>query len=201
MTQIREHKILFRRGLWFFTFGMFFISNPLGAIPQPESPELPASTDSLIQRELEQIDVYPRVPFTMNAKRYAKLIAKIKKVYPVAKDAAIEMEKYNVKYRDIKSDRERKRYIKKVEKELYKKYEGQLKHFSASEGRYLMLLIDRETQETSYELIKELKGSFSAFFWQGIAKIFGNDLKEPYDPSYKHFVIEQIVQMIEKGTL
>ncbi len=192
----------FRKRIWVFIFTMFFFTAVPGLAPlQPETPELIASTDSLIQRELEQIDVYPRVPFTMNAKRYAKLIAKIKKVYPVAKDAALEMGKYNAEYRDIKSDRERKKYIKKVEKELYRKYEGQMKRFSASEGRYLMLLIDRETKETSYELLKELKGSFAAFFWQGIAKIFGNDLKEPYDPAYKHFVIEQIVQMIEKGTL
>lgn len=168
--------------------------------PQKQS-SAPESTDSLVQRQLEQIDVYPRVPFTMNAKRYAKLISKIKKVYPIAKDAAKEMSKYNEEFRNIKSDRERKKYIKKVEKELYRKYEDQLKHFSASEGRYLMLLIDRETQETSYDIIKELKGSFIAFFWQGLAKIFGNDLKEPYDPTYKHFVIEQIVQMIEKGQI
>jgi hypothetical protein len=61
-----------------------------------------------------------------------------------------------------------------------------------------MLLIDREIGETPYELVKELKGSFPAFFWQGIAKVFSNDLKEEYDPVYKHYMIEQIVIMIEK---
>jgi hypothetical protein len=159
------------------------------------------SSDTIVHRQLEQIDVYPRVPFNMNAKRYAQMIRRIKKVYPVAKDAAREMETYNQKYRHIKSDRERRKYIKKAEKELFSKYETQLKRFSATDGRYLMLLIDRETNETSYDIIKELKGSFSAFFWQGIAKIFNNDLKEEYDPTYKHFVIEQIVLMIERGEL
>jgi hypothetical protein len=61
-----------------------------------------------------------------------------------------------------------------------------------------MLLIDRQTGDTSYGIIDELKGSFSAHFWQGIAKVFGNDLKERYDPIYKHFLIEQIVLQLER---
>lgn len=162
--------------------------------------ELPSPDDSIYAHyELKEVLVHPRVPFKMNKRRYARLIKKIKKVYPVAKEAAKEMEKYNEKYRYIDSERERKKYVKAIEKELFKKYEPQLKKFTVSEGRYLILLIDRETNETSYDIIKELKGSFVAFFWQTFAKIFGNSLKEEYDPLYKHFVIEQIVQMIERG--
>jgi hypothetical protein len=126
------------------------------------------------------------------------MVKKIRKVYPFAREAALELQLYNEKFKTIDNPRLRKQYLRKVEKELFIKHADDMKHLTISEGRYLMLLIDRETGETSYELVKELKGSFSAVFWQGIAKVFSNDLKEEYDPVYKHFVIEQIVLMIEK---
>ncbi len=157
-----------------------------------------AAYDSTIFRELEEIDVYPRKGFKMNPKQYGRIVKKIKKVYPFAKEAAAEMDKYNKKYKGLKSREKKREYIKKVEKELFKKHEKEFKKLTISEGRYLMLLIDREIGETSYELIGELKGDFAAHFWQGIAKIFKNDLKERYDPVYKHYLIETIVLQLEK---
>lgn len=157
-----------------------------------------AAYDSTIFRELEEIDVYPRKGFKMNPKQYGKIVKKIRKVYPFAKEAAAEMDKYNKKYKGLKSKEKKRDYIKKVEKELFKKHENEFKKLTISEGRYLMLLIDREIGETSYELIDELKGDFAAHFWQGIAKIFGNDLKERYDPVYKHYLIETIVLQLER---
>jgi hypothetical protein len=154
-----------------------------------------------IYRRLEQIDVYPRKGTKIDYRRYSLLIAKIKKVYPFAKDAAAELKVYNEKFEGIHSDKERRKYVKKVEKELFAKYEDKFKHLTVSEGRYLMLLIDRETGVTSYNVIDEVKGPFPAIFWQGVARIFGNNMKEHYDPVYKHYVIEQIVQMIDKGEL
>jgi hypothetical protein len=148
-------------------------------------------------RELEEIDVYPRPVYKINFRRYSRLVKKIRKVYPFAVEAAAELEVYNEKYKEFKTERERRKYVRQVEKELFAKHEDEFKHFTISEGRYLMLLIDRETGETSYDLIKELKGTFPALFWQGFALIFGNDLKEDYDPYYKHFMIEQIVLMIK----
>jgi hypothetical protein len=157
--------------------------------------------DTIIYRELEKIDIYPRKGFKMNSREYTRLVAKIKKVYPFAKEAAIELQRYNEMYEKITNPRKRRQYVRKVEKELFAKHENDIRHITVSEGRYMLLLIDRETGDCSYELIKEIKGSFSAFFWQGIAKIFHNDLREEYDPVYKHFVIEQIVQSIEQGKL
>ena len=154
--------------------------------------------DSLVFVRLEQVNVFPRKGRKMNYRRYTRLVAKIRKVYPFAKEAAVELEKYNEKFLNIDSESERRKYVRKVEKELFARHEEELKHFTISEGRYLMLLIDRETGNTSYAIIKELKGGVPAIFWQGIAKIFNNDLKESYDPVYKHFVIEQIVLMIEE---
>ncbi len=157
--------------------------------------------DTLLFRVLEQIDVYPKKGKGINFRQYARTVVKIRKVYPFAKDAALELQKYNTLFENAKSEKERKKYLKKVEKELFAKYEDQLKRFTISEGRYLMLLIDRETSNTSYSIIKEVKGGISASFWQGVAKLFKNDLKEEYDPIYNHYVIEQIVQMIDAEEL
>ncbi|MCF8357311.1 MAG: DUF4294 domain-containing protein [Prolixibacteraceae bacterium] len=159
----------------------------------------PEKTDTITYyRELEEIDVYPRPVYKINFRRYARLVRKIRKVYPFAVEAAAELEVYNEKYKEFETERERRKYVRQVEKELFAKHEDDFKRFTISEGRYLMLLIDRETGETSYDLIKELKGSLPALFWQGFALIFGNDLREDYDPYYKHFMIEQIVLMIKK---
>jgi len=178
-----------------FVFSLLLISALVG---KAEVKEVCFASDTTIFREIETINVYPRKGLKMNPKQYARLVKKIKKVYPLAKEAAVEMQKYNERYKGLKSDKKKRQYIKSVEKELFSRHEKELRHFTVSEGRYLMLLIDRQTGDTSYGIIDELKGSFSAHFWQGIAKVFGNDLKEQYDPIYKHFLIEQIVLELER---
>jgi len=156
-----------------------------------------STNDSIVYRKLEQIDVFPQRGGNLNYRRYARMVAKIRKVYPFAKDAALQLAIYNEKYEQSKSEREKRKYVKQVEKELFSKHEAELKRLTISEGQYLMLLIDRETGNSSYAIIKELKGGVPAVFWQGVAKIFNNDLKKEYDPIYQHYIIEQIVLMIE----
>ena len=70
-----------------------------------------------------------------------------------------------------------------------------------SEGRILIKLIDRETGRTSYSIIRDFRGEFSAFFWQTIAKIFRNDLKSEYDPFGEDRLIEEVVRLIEEGQI
>jgi hypothetical protein len=65
----------------------------------------------------------------------------------------------------------------------------------------LIKLIDRQTGHTSFDLIKDLKGGLTAFFWQGVARIFGNDLKEEYDPVIEDILIEKIIFQIEAGMI
>lgn len=155
-------------------------------------------TDSMIFVRLEQVNVFPQKGRKLNYRRYSRMVEKIRKVYPFAIAAAKELEIYNEKFENAESEREKRKYVKHVEKDLFAQHEDELKRFTITEGRYLMLLIDRETGNTSYSIIKEIKGGVPAVFWQGIAKIFNNDLKEEYDPQYKHYVIEQIVLMIEQ---
>ena len=101
----------------------------------------------------------------------------------------------------IESDKGKRKYINRVEEELMEEFEDDLRQMTFTQGRLLIKLIDRETGETTYKWIKELKGSFSAFIWQAIARIFGSDLKTEFDKSGGDRVIDEILILIEMGMI
>lgn len=119
----------------------------------------------------------------------------------MAKLAAKKLEEYNNVYLTLKTERQRKKYIKQVQEDLMNEYGDEIKHMKISEGRVLMKLIDRETGHSSYAIIKEFRGGFTAFFWQTVARLFGNDLKVRYNPYGEDWMIENIVQQIDQGTI
>lgn len=130
-------------------------------------------------------------------RKYYLLKRKVKKVYPYAKLAGQKLREYE-KVMASMTERQRKKYMKKVEKELKDEFEGDLKDLTVSEGRILIRLIDRETGDSSYYLVKELRSGFTAFFWQGLARLFGHNLKTKYDPSQgEDKMIEEIIQGLE----
>lgn len=131
--------------------------------------------------------------------RYYRLVRNVKKVYPYAKLAGVKLREYNEQLEGIHSERKRKIFMKKVEKELKEEFGDELKNLTITQGRILIKLIDRETGDTSYELVKELRGTFSAFFWQTIARIFGNNLKNKYDAKGADREVEHIILLIEQG--
>ena len=94
-----------------------------------------------------------------------------------------------------------KEYIKQVYHEIKDEYTPVLKRMTRTQGRVLLKLIDRETEYTAYEVLKEFRGGFVAGFWQGISKIFGQDLKSQYDKDGEDKMIEQIVIYYEAGLL
>lgn len=126
---------------------------------------------------------------------------RVKKVLPYAKEAAASMKKYELEVTADARGRDRRVYIRRAEDELMSKYGPTLKKMSINDGRILIKLIDRETNKVSYDLIHELKGDVSAVFWQGVARIFGNNLKAQYDPWGEDRQIEQIIQYIEMGII
>ena len=85
--------------------------------------------------------------------------------------------------------------------ELFREYEKDVRGMTASQGRMLMLLLDRESNRTSYELIRTFKSKFVADFWQFIAKLFKNDLKEEYDAKDKDRIIERTIILVENDQL
>jgi hypothetical protein len=170
---------------------------------QYDNQKLILISDSLIHVELPEILVYPQRKDMMRRtlRQYTALEMKVLKVYPIAKMAAVKLKEYNSVYMSFKNEHERKDYVKKIEKELFTEFEPQIRTMSISQGRILIKLIDRETGQSSFEIIKELKGGFSAFFWQGIARLFGHNLKSEYDAANEDRMIEYIVSEIDMGII
>lgn len=135
------------------------------------------------------------------AEQYDKLMRNVLKVYPYAEVTGKLMNEYSYDMARIDSESDQKLYIKLAEIELRAEFEEELKNLTMSQGRVLLKLIDRETGETSYDLVKELRGDFHAFIWQGLARLFGQDLKSKYDMEGEDRFIEHIVQRIERGEL
>lgn len=133
-------------------------------------------------------------------KSYYRLKRDVMKVYPYAKLAGEKLRLYNDTLVKISSEKMRKKYLKKIEKELKEEFTDDLENMGVNQGRILIRLIDRETGNTSYHLIEELRGAFSAFFWQSMARIFGHNLKSRYNPREgEDKIIEEIVLLIESG--
>jgi len=139
--------------------------------------------------------------YLKNLQAYYRLRYNVIKVYPYARLAAVKLQEMDMAMKRLSSDRERRKYRKGTEEQLRKDFEDQIKKLSINQGNILIKLIDRETGHTSYELIKELKGSFNAFFSQGVAKLFKHNLKDSYDPEGDDKTIEQIVRQIETGQI
>ena len=152
---------------------------------------------------LREITIFPPRVFKSKreAARYTKLVRKIKKVLPYAKLAKLKIMLIEIEMKKIPTEEGRKEFLKMAEKKLRADFEDEIKNMTMSEGRILIKLIDRETGKTSYELIKQLKGSFNAFLYQQVARLFGENLKDEYDAKGEDKYIEEIVTKIENGEL
>ncbi|MFO8129427.1 MAG: DUF4294 domain-containing protein [Bacteroidales bacterium] len=152
---------------------------------------------------LKEINIYAFkiIKSKRQARRLSKLIRNVKKVYPFAKLAGIKLKEYENRLMQASTDKERRQIMKQAEAEIKEKYGNDLKKLNFSQGKILIKLIDRETGNTSYALVSELRGKFIAFFWQAFARVFGYDLKINYDPEGKDKDIETIVRMIENGQI
>ena len=133
--------------------------------------------------------------------RYQRLIYNLKKVYPYALVVRARLGAINEGLVNIPDERDRKKYLRQAEKDIFGEYEDDVRDMTITQGRLLIKLIDRETLNTSYDLIRQYRGNLSAAFWQGIARIFGTDLKAEYDPYGEDAVIEIILHELETGNL
>jgi len=133
--------------------------------------------------------------------KYQRLVFNLKKVYPYAQVVRARLAEANNELMKLPDDKERKKYLRKFEKELFGEYEDDVRGMTITQGKLLIKLIYRETYNTSYELIRQYRGAFSAAFWQGIARIFGSDLKAEYDPFGEDAIMELILMEIEAGNL
>jgi len=133
--------------------------------------------------------------------KYDRLIYNVKRVYPYAVIVRMKIDEVNYALESLPDDKARKDYIRQVEKSVFSDYEGDMRQMTLTQGRILIKLVDRETKNTSYDLIRDYRGRISAAFWQGIARICGTNLKDEYDPYGEDADIERIIQEIEAGRL
>ena len=115
-------------------------------------------------------------------KKYYILKRRVLKVYPYALAAKTKLQSMQNGLDSMLNRRHKKRYTKQMSKWVKEEYSDRLKNLSMKEGKILVKLIYRETNLTSYEIVKSYRGRFNAFFWQTMAKIWENNLKTEYDP-------------------
>ncbi len=154
---------------------------------------LPEVNIDLMQRYLQITD-------TRHGRRLAN---NVRKVYPYAKLAGAKMQEYDSILACVTDKGERKRLMKQAEEEITNQYTEELKNLTITQGLILVRLIDRETGNTSYQVVQELRGKVRAFFYQGFARLWGYNLKTEYDPhnNPEDDEIETIMTLLERGAI
>jgi hypothetical protein len=156
--------------------------------------------DTLEAQMLADVKVYSRyTPAQRNALlAWTKLRTAIYITYPYAKNAANIINDVNLHLATIKDESARKAYIKSREKEIKKNFEAPITNLTVYEGKILMKLINRETGNNCYELIKQYKGGLTARVYQTVAFFFDSDLKQPYDANGDDAAMEIIVKQVAR---
>ncbi|WP_165156412.1 DUF4294 domain-containing protein [Parabacteroides sp. ZJ-118] len=159
--------------------------------------------DTIAVVNLREVFVYPQVKFKNKREqvRYNKLVRDVKRTLPYAKmvyDTLIETYEY---METLPDDKARQAHLKRMEKELFAQYKPELRKLSFSQGKLLIKLIDRECNQSSYNLLKAYLGSFRAGFWNLFAGLFGASLKTEYDPKGKDAMTERVVVLVENGLI
>jgi len=148
--------------------------------------------------DLEEVILLNKLEFTSkeNRKRYLILRRKTRKVYPYAKLAAERLIVMTERLKTIEKKRDRKKYTKRVQKYIEEEFSEKLKKFTRTEGQILAKLIHRQTGRTGYELVKELRTGWKAFWYNTTANLFDISLKEEYDPysNKEDYLIEDILE-------
>lgn len=157
--------------------------------------------DTILISNIREATIYPQAVFDSRRelRKYNRLVYNVKKVYPYALIAGEMFREVESNLALMETEKEQKKYIKQVEKDIKNRFEGELRKLTITQGRILIKLVDRETQHTTYDLVKQLRGTFQAFLWQAIARIFGSNLKSTYDPAGEDILIEEIIVMIDLG--
>ena len=152
---------------------------------------------------VQNIAVLPIYVFRRSAdlRKYQRMVIAVKKTYPIAKVARQRMAEMEEKLLTLPTRKAQKAYTKQVEQQIKEEYTPVLKKMTRSQGKVLLKLIARETEYSSYEIVREFRGGFTAGFWQGVAKIFGANLKTEYDREDEDRMLEQIVTLYEAGLL
>lgn len=156
--------------------------------------------DTIEAKTLENIYFYSRLTETQmsNQAKYNRLRNAVYVTYPYARRAGIIMNDINARLESIPRKDDRRKYIHSREKELKKEFTTPLTNLSVYQGKILMKLINRETGNNCYEIIKEYKGGFNARLYQTVAFFFNSNLKQPYNAATDDAVIEKLVKEVQR---
>lgn len=180
----------------------FFLSAQVQEVPLDSAAEklIIVEGDSIFRSsiELDEVFLFGKLEFESYEEklRYYILRRKTLKVYPYAKLASERLVDLNDRLTRIKSKRKRKRYTKVVQRYIEEEFSAELKKLTRTEGQILVKLIYRQTGTTSYELVKDLRSGWRAFWYQTTAKMFKISIKEEFHPESIHedYLIEDILQ-------
>ena len=152
---------------------------------------------------LPELPVYPPMKFRNNHQRneFNKLVYNIKKVLPIAQEANSLIEETYKVLEQLPNKKAKEQHIKNIEKDIKDQYTPRMKKLTYSQGKLLIKLIDRECNQSSYDIVKAFFGPAKASFYQVFAWTFHASLKKEYDPEEDDKLIERIVRQIETGQL
>lgn len=161
--------------------------------------------DTILVLMLNEITCFPPLKFKNKKEEqfYWRTVRDVRRTLPYAKliaETLIETYEY---IETFPTKKEREEYLKRMEKELFNEYKPVLKKFSRNQAKVLIKLVQRETNQTSYDIVKAFLGSFRASFWQGFGKLFGVSLKSDFRPSHDRHdaIIDRVATGIEQGWL
>ncbi len=160
--------------------------------------------DTILVSSIPELNIYPLVfESRWEYWKYRRLIRNVKAAYPYAKIAGNTLKDLDLRVASMRSERQKRQYIDQTEQQLRDEFEDQLKKLTISQGRILIKLVYRETGNTTFQVVQDVKGNFSAGFWQAVARVFGSNLKSVYNPETdeEDKVIEYIIQLMEMGLL
>ncbi|MDR1738830.1 MAG: DUF4294 domain-containing protein [Candidatus Symbiothrix sp.] len=172
--------------------------------PDNVAPYIVRDGDTIRTMLMSDIYIYPPSGSAGNTEvdpRYLKMVRDVKKTLPYAHliyNTLIETYEY---METLPNDKAKEAHLKQMEKDLWEEYKPVLKKLTLTQGKLLIKLVDRECNQSSYNILKAYLGSFRAGFWNLFASLFGASLKTEWEPDGKDAATERIVQLVEMGVL
>ena len=193
----------------FLPFFLFFIAVHMNAQEQTTTingylvPACIYEGDTIASLRMPTLYCFKPLNFKNNKQRqqYTRLVRNVKKTLPIAKEvnrAIIETYEF---LQTLPDEKARQKHLNAVEKSVKEQYTPRMKKLTFAQGKLLIKLINRETDSSSFELVKAFLGPFKAGFYQAFAAIFGASLKKEYHPEGEDAMVEQIVLLVESGQI
>lgn len=157
-----------------------------------------ASGDSVLYITFQQVNISHS---RRDLRNYERMVRAVKKVYPLALEAAERLDGMSEELAELERRQDRRAYTRAIEDALKAEIGPMIWKMTRYEGSILLKLIDRETDLTAFNIIRDFRSGFTAGFYQALARLFGNNLKLEYDPEGEDAMLEQIVRYYHAGLL